>query len=112
MGIDDIDLAGEMMWKRHVVNIVSLFMSGALIFGATAEAQLRSDLRVFSDSFISPSFEATEKTNYQFAGMTLRSSPQSDDAIKMNIEGAVAFSAPPLNYLNSSEFYFQAKTSD
>ncbi|MBC7370348.1 MAG: hypothetical protein H7326_02215 [Bdellovibrionaceae bacterium] len=80
--------------------------------GIPARAQLRSDLQLFSNSFLSPSFEATEKTNYQFAGVSLKSSPQSDDSMKMNIEGAVAFGAPLMNYLDISEFYFQTKTSE
>ena len=89
----------------------------ALIFGllscvGTAQAQLRSDLHVFSDSFISPSFEATDKINYQFIGMSLKSAALSDDTIKMHIDGAVAFGAPLLNYLNISELYFQNKQSE
>lgn len=86
--------------------------SGLWLLGGMAQAQLRSDLRVFSDSFISPAFETNQKTNYQFAGLSLKSSPYLDEAIKMDIEGAVAFGAPLLNYLNISEVYYQARLSE
>lgn len=93
------------------------FKAIALILGLTvlsgqAMAQLRSDFRLFSDSFISPSFEANQKSNYQFVGLGLKSSPFSEDYLKMDIEGAVAFGAPLLNYLNITEVYFQTKPSD
>ncbi len=100
------------MWNSYVRKIVLTASLGIWLTAPEAVAQLRSDLHLFSDSFISPSFEATEKTNYQFVGMTLKSPPQSEDPIKMNIEGAVAFGAPLLNYLDISEFYFQTKPSD
>jgi hypothetical protein len=107
--------AGENMQVRNLVKIAKhglIGLTAVTLYGPWAQGQLRSDLQVFSDSFISPSFEATQKTNYQFAGMSLHSAPYGDDVIKMNIEGAVAFGAPLLNYLDISEFYFQTKTSD
>jgi len=89
------------------------FVLGLTVFGGvSAQAQLRSDLRLFSDSFISPSFEANQKSNYQFVGLGLKSSPFTDDAVKMDMEGAVAFGAPLLNYLNITEIYFQYKPSE
>lgn len=100
------------MSKLHVWKFMLKASFGLVCFVTAAEAQLRSDLHLFSDSFISPSFEATEKTNYQFVGMTLTSPPQIEDPIKMSIEGAVAFGAPLLNYLDISEFYFQTKPAD
>lgn len=85
---------------------------GLTLFSGQAMAQLRSDFRLFSDSFISPSFEANQKSNYQFVGLGLKSSPFTDDMLKMDIEGAVAFGAPLLNYLNITEIYFQTKPSE
>lgn len=98
------------IWNVRLLILMALGGLGGL--GDFAQAQVRSDIRLFSDSFISPSFEANQKTNYQFVGMTLKSSPFTDDAVKMDIEGAVAFGAPLLNYLNISEAYFQNKQSD
>lgn len=101
------------MRNLHVIKRTAIaLILGFAFMGGTAQAQLRSDLRVFSDSFISPAFEATQKTNYQFVGLGLKSSPYSNDPIKMDIEGAVAFGAPLLNYLNVSEVYFQTKTAE
>lgn len=94
------------MWLRLNLGLLFFFFA----FGA--QAQLRSDLHLFSDSFISPSFEATERTNYQFAGMSLRSASKSNDSVMMDIEGAVALGAPLLNYLDISELYFQSEASD
>jgi hypothetical protein len=105
-------LAGDPMRKWYVQNLALLAFLGLGVFGTNAEAQLRSDIRLFSDSFISPAFEANQKANYQFIGMSLKSNPFTEDAIKMDIEGAVAFGAPLLNYLNISEAYFQNKQSD
>jgi hypothetical protein len=89
---------------------------GLGVFGSVARAQvrsdIRSDLRLFSNSFISPSFEANQQANYQFVGLSLKSAPNAEDAVKMDVEGAVAFGAPLLNYLNISEAYFQNKQSD
>ncbi|WP_413291031.1 hypothetical protein [Bdellovibrio sp. HCB337] len=100
------------MRNWYVLSLALLALFGVEILASSAQAQVRSDLRLFSDSFISPSFEANQKTNYQFVGMSLKSSPYTDEALKMDIEGAVAFGAPLLNYLNISEAYFQNKQSD
>lgn len=100
------------MRNWYVPSIAIAALLGLGFLGNTAQAQLRSDIRMFSDSFISPSFEANQKTNYQFVGMSLKSSPYTDEDIKMDIEGAVAFGAPLLNYLNVSEAYIQHKQSD
>jgi len=102
---------------RYVFKIASKAFILGLLFGLlgtslSARAQLRSDLQVFSNSFLSPSFETTAKTNYQFVGVSLQSFPQSEDALKMNIEGAVAFGAPLMNYLDISEFYFQTTMTE
>jgi hypothetical protein len=99
--------------KRKISKLAALALGlGLGASGSLAKAQLRSDLRVFSDSFISPSFEANQKTNYQFVGLNLKSAPSAEDAVKVDVEGAVALGAPLLNYLNISEIYFQDKQSD
>lgn len=72
-----------------------------------AFAQVQTEMRLFSDSFISPDFEATQKTNYQFVGAQLKTDSFSEEALKMDISGGVAMGAPLLNYLNISEFYVQ-----
>lgn len=75
-------------------------------------AQVQTEMRLFSDSFISPDFEATQKTNYQFVGAQLKTDPFTDDMVKMDISGGVAMGAPLLNYLNISEFYVQSRQNE
>lgn len=72
-----------------------------------AAAQVQTEMKLFSDSFVSPTFEATQKTNYQFIGAQLKTDPFSEDSLKMDIAGGVAVGEPLLNYLNISEIYFQ-----
>ena len=79
---------------------------------AVAWSQVQSEMRVFSDSFISPSFEATQKTNYQFVGAQLKTDPFSENDFKLDVAGGVAMGAPLLNYLNISEFYVQSRQND
>lgn len=77
-----------------------------------ALAQVQTEMRVFSDSFISPNFEATQKTNYQLVGAHLKTDPFSEETVKMDIAGGVAIGAPLLNYLNISEFYVQNRQNE
>ncbi|WP_340596976.1 hypothetical protein [Bdellovibrio sp. GT3] len=77
-----------------------------------AVAQVRTEMKLFSDSFISPEFEATQKTNYQFIGAAIKTEPFSDANLRMDISGGVAMGAPLLNYLNISELYVQTRQSD
>lgn len=100
------------MRSWYVQNLTLFALLGLGLLGTPVHAQLRSDLHLFSDSFISPSFEANQRTNYQFVGMSLKSSPGSEEAFNMDLRGAVAFGAPLLNYLNISEAYFQTKQSE
>ncbi|HWU44812.1 MAG TPA: hypothetical protein VN132_15275, partial [Bdellovibrio sp.] len=69
-------------------------------------------MKLFSDSFISPEFEATQKNNYQFVGAQLKTESFSEDSLRMDISGAVAMGAPLMNYLNITEFYYQNKQSN
>jgi len=100
------------MRKWNVIFKTIALILGLSVLSSPALAQLRSDFRVFSDSFISPSFEANQKSNYQFVGLGLKSSPYTEEYLKMDIEGAVAVGASMMNYLNISEVYFQTVPSD
>ncbi|MFP5519554.1 MAG: hypothetical protein ACLGGX_06595 [Bdellovibrionia bacterium] len=68
--------------------------------------QVVSELRLFSDSFVSTNFAATEKSDYQFFGAHLKTDPSEKAHMQMDISGAVAFGAPLLNFINISEFYY------
>ncbi|MNJ94690.1 hypothetical protein D3C87_123920 [compost metagenome] len=69
-------------------------------------------MRLFSDSFVSPAFEATEKTSYQFVGANIKNGNFSDDTLKMDVSGGVAIGAPLLNFFNISEFYVETRSSE
>lgn len=88
------------------------FLSALFVGLAPAMAQVQSEMRLFSDSFISPSFEATQKTNYQFIGAQLKSDPFAEGGLKLDVSGGVAMGAPLLNYLNIAEFYTEARQSE
>lgn len=83
-----------------------------LFAGAQALPSIRTEMKLFSDSFVSPQFEATKKTNYQFVGAQIKTESFSEDALKMDIAGGIAMGSPLMNYLNITEFYYQNKQSN
>lgn len=90
---------------RQAVFLLILVLISSLGVSLEAKAEIRTEMKLFSDSFISSSFEATEKTNYQFIGAHLKTLEPSEDILHLDIAGGAAFGAPLLNYLNFSEFY-------
>ncbi|MDG0816180.1 hypothetical protein [Bdellovibrio svalbardensis] len=100
-----------MAFKRSPVGTTILAVFGGvltLLLPLFASAQVRTEMKLFSDSFISPEFEATQKTNYQFVGAQLKTESFSEDALRMDIAGGVAMGSPLMNYLNIGEFYYQS----
>ncbi|WP_374073753.1 hypothetical protein [Bdellovibrio bacteriovorus] len=94
--------------------IFSSLLAAAFVLLAPlfAWSQVQTEMRLFSDSFISPTFEATQKTNYQFVGAQLKTDPFTEDNLKMDIAGGVAMGEPLLNYLNIGEFYVQNRQNE
>ncbi|MEN0060347.1 MAG: hypothetical protein AAGB31_16020, partial [Bdellovibrio sp.] len=92
------------------IGLWTLLLQAGLWTGA--QAQVQTEMRLFSDSFLSPAFEATEKTNYQFIGAQMKSDPLTKEGLKMDISGGVAMGAPLLNYLNVSEFYVEKEQTE
>lgn len=88
------------------------FFTALFVGWGPAVAQVQSEMRLFSDSFISPSFEATQKTNYQFIGAQLKSDPFAEGGLKLDVSAGVAMGSPLLNYLNIAEFYTVARQSE
>ncbi|WP_373997686.1 hypothetical protein [Bdellovibrio bacteriovorus] len=97
---------------RPILGAILASLLGFIANLAPAHAQVQTEMRLFSDSFISPTFEATQKTNYQFVGAQLKTDPFTDDVLKMDVAGGVAMGAPLLNYLNISEFYVQSRQNE
>lgn len=98
-----------MLKKRY---LFSFLIASMILPAKDALAQVRTSMKLFSDSFISSAFEAAQKNNYQFVGAEIRSSQDSQDSLHMNVSGAIAVGEPLLNYLNISEFYFDSKIND
>lgn len=89
------------------------FKQAAPVVESTAAiSKVHTEMRLLSDSFISPDFEATQKTSYQFVGAQLRTDPFADEVLKMDVSGGVALGAPLLNYLNIAELYTQSRFGD
>lgn len=89
--------------RTFILSLASMLLLGA--FSSSVQAQVRSELQLFSDSFVSSSFAATTKSDYQFASASLKTDPLSKDPLRLDVAGAVAFGAPLLNYLNPAEVY-------
>ncbi len=83
------------------------FMLGSLAYG-----QIQTEMKLFSDSFISPVFDSAESTNYQIVGARLKTDSFSEGILHMDVAGGVAIGAPLMNYLNVSEFYTQIRQSE
>lgn len=98
-------------WTSRAIALPLIVFITAFLALGSAFAQVQSEMRVFSDSFISPAFEATQKTSYQFVGAKLKSAAFAEEDLKMDISGGVALGAPLLNYLNIGEFYAQNRQS-
>lgn len=98
--------------KKGASFLLNLGALWVLLFPLGVLAQVRTEMKLFSDSYMSPDFEATEKTNYQFFGAQLKTDPLTQDSVQMDISGGVAMGAPLLNYLNISEIYLHTRQGD
>lgn len=90
----------------------AILVSLGMLWTSFALAQITTEMRAFSDSFISPTFEATQKTNYQFVGAQLKTDSFSEQPLKVDVSAGVAIGAPLLNYLNIPEFYVENRQSE
>lgn len=99
-------------FKERALSLFFSVIALVLLTPLCSWSQVQTEMRLFSDSFISPTFEATQKTNYQFVGAQLKTDPFTEDSLKMDISGGVAMGAPLLNYLNIGEFYIQSRQSE
>lgn len=113
MGIDENPPERWSMPSPCASRLYRILVSLALLLVVPcAHAQMTSDFRLFSESFISPAFEDTQTSNYQFAALSLNSRPDTEDPFVVHAQGAVAFGAPLLNYLDVNELFYQNKIAD
>lgn len=109
----------EFFEMKPMISRLFLIFLGLLAGALPAQAELRSEMKLFSDSFISSAFESNQKTNYQFFGARLKTEETAaernggnPDVLRMDLSGGVAFGAPLLNYLNFSELYVQLPVAE
>lgn len=81
----------------------------ALLPGA-ARAEFVSELRWTSDSFLSPAYESSPQSTYQFLGANFKSGPKDNFAADIN--GAYAIGAPLLSYMNVRELSYHLQVND
>lgn len=75
-------------------------------------AQVRSQAKLFNQSFLSPSFEGSNQNQYQFLGIHLKNEDHDNGIFQTDIEGAFAFGAPLLSYTKINEIYVQIPTGE
>ncbi len=86
-----------------------IFLVGLL--SSWAHAQISSSLLLQNDSFISPDFQATDQTQYQYFGWRARNADHSDP-LGVDAEAVIAMGAPLLNYIKVKEFSYKYQTSE
>lgn len=74
-----------------------------------SEARIASQISLFSDSYISPAYEATLGTSFNYMGMSLKSDEFSDEKLRLDVSGAISFEEPLLNFLNVTELYYSTE---
>lgn len=85
-----------------MVRIGLIFFSFFLSFSSISWAQLTSRLLLQNESFLSPQFEATDQSQYQFIGFNLRNSLDSERLV-LDSETVMAVGTPLLNYIKFKE---------
>ncbi|MFN9067278.1 MAG: hypothetical protein ACK5V3_08630, partial [Bdellovibrionales bacterium] len=76
-----------------------------------AQAQISSSLLLQNDSFISPDFQATDQTQYQYFGWRAQN-VDDRDPLGVEAEAVIAMGAPILNYIKVKEFSYKFQTSE
>lgn len=78
------------------------FFFFCLIFFTCTQAQVNSQFIIRNESFLSPAFEATARSQYQFVGLSLQNALDSEWVI-LDSEAVMAVGTPLLNYVNFRE---------
>lgn len=93
------------VWRPR---LTGLFLFLTSIWSLPATAELRSELRWSSDSFLSPAYDQAGPGTSQFVGAAFHNiDPEAD--LRVDLRGAYASGSPLLSYFNVKEFSYQAK---
>lgn len=82
-----------------------IVLSSLLGFSSLSFAQLNSHMLLQNESFLSPDFEATDSSQYQFVGFSLQNGIDSENLI-LDSEAVMAVGTPILNYIKFKEAAF------
>ncbi len=85
-----------------MVRMRGFFFAFLLSFSSFSWAQLNSHLILQNESFLSPEFEASNQSEYQFIGFGLRNRLDSEKII-LDAEAVMAVGNPILNYIKFKE---------
>lgn len=94
--------------NRFSIFLKSLILFTIILSGSVSYSEIRTSIWAQSLSFISPDYESTNKKNFMFLGVTLKSDTKSSDSFKINLVGQYAPENSILSYLNIREIYFAA----
>lgn len=86
----------------------------ALDWGWTgsARAEVQSELRLQSESFLSPTYSSTPQTNYQSVNAAFKTPDKAPDELRMDVRGSYSFGAPLLSTMNIREFQYHTKLGE
>ena len=82
-----------------------LILSLLLAFGWPVHAEVRSEIRLSSESFLSPAYDTAGPANAQFFGAAF-ATLDSEDPLKVDLRGAYSSDAPLMSYMNVKEFAY------
>lgn len=104
----------QMLFDRFLRAFLSFFPAlGLVLFflgGKPARADVTSEMRVLSDSFVSPDYTSTKQTNFQFLGANFTTEPHSEDRLRVDLNAGYAVGAPLMSYFNVKELSFRVDT--
>ncbi len=90
--------------SNRILLFLCVFTVSALI-PSLGFSQAVSELKVFSENFISPTYTSTKETSFQFIGGRFQQMDASPLGMKYDLAGAYSFEQPLLSYFNISEAY-------
>jgi hypothetical protein len=92
-------------WAQAPQNSLSKAVNVS-VGNSKGSTNFRTEGRAWTDSFISPDYEATSGKTFSYLGGKLYNINEKEALFKMDVQGGFAFNAPLLSYINVSQLYF------
>lgn len=83
----------------------------AASFSARAQ-NFASEIKLQTESFLSPYYETSKTSHFQFLKLRMKSPESDTEKIKLDVRGLFSFNSSLLNSLNVKELYYQSPTED